>query len=272
MLVAFPYLKGSVMTVYKARHDKRTRLLIDSGAFTAWKSGNPIALDDYCRFLETLPVEPWRYFALDVVGDPAGTMRNYEAMLKRGFKPMPIFTRGEDPSVLEDYYRTSDMVGVGGLVGTEQNRGFVNGIMKHIAGRRVHLLGFNKMDYLRFWKPYAADSSNHTVAHRYGSADVYCGAGRFKRLVRSDIGAKLDASLAARIGRYGLDPYALGRADQWRGGGSLSGKITKCSWVEFMLDVEQHLGVRFFLSETDSLYLEMIFDAFEAASTLRRPT
>jgi len=39
---------------------------------------------------------------------------------------VPIFTRGEDPSVLDDYYKTSDVVGIGGLVGTQGNKGFVH--------------------------------------------------------------------------------------------------------------------------------------------------
>ena len=60
-------------------------LLIDSGAFTAWKANESISLDDYCRFIEKLPVTPWGYFQLDVVGDPDGTIRNYDEMRRRGF-------------------------------------------------------------------------------------------------------------------------------------------------------------------------------------------
>lgn len=125
VLVAYPYATPQVVEQLR-QCGPDLRFLLDSGAFTAWKAGKPIELDDYCRFLEALPVKPWRYFALDVIGDPHGTMRNYEAMLRRGFSPVPIFTRGEDPSVLEDYYKTSDVVGIGGLVGTANNRGFVH--------------------------------------------------------------------------------------------------------------------------------------------------
>jgi len=134
LLVAFPYMKPEVVEqIRKLRH---ARILVDSGAFTAWKAGKSVDLDEYCRFIEALGDLPWRYFMLDVVGDPAATMKNYEIMLNRGFNPIPIFTRGEDPSVLEDYYKTSDVVGVGGLVGTRGNRGFVKGIMEKEVSER----------------------------------------------------------------------------------------------------------------------------------------
>ena len=251
------------MTVYRKHDTGQTRLLVDSGAFTAWKSGTVIALDDYCKFIETLPVKPWRYFALDVVGDPAGTLRNYELMLKRGFKPVPIFTRGEDPSVLEDYYKTSDLVGIGGLVGTDDSRGFVNGIMQRIGSRHVHLLGFNRMEYLKFWKPYSADSSNHTGAHRYGRIDVYLGGGRFKAITRTQLSERLTHDISAKIRRYGFDPYVLRQQGEWHSGTSTSALVTKCAWVEFTLDIERALHTKFFLSESSNVYLGQIFKAFE---------
>ena len=61
-LIAYPYLKPDAVEMLRARADQ-VRFVLDSGAFTAWKSGNPIALDDYCRFIEGLPIKPWRYFA-----------------------------------------------------------------------------------------------------------------------------------------------------------------------------------------------------------------
>jgi len=167
ILVAYPYMKKPMIDLLK-ENEHRTRFLLDSGAFTAWKAGKPIALDDYCRFIESLPFEPWRYFMLDVIGDPKATLKNYETMLKRGFKPIPIFTRGEDPSVLEDYYKTSDVVAIGGLVGTKGNKGFVKGIMEKVGKRRVHWLGFTDLNFVKHYKPYSCDASSWNNGAQFG--------------------------------------------------------------------------------------------------------
>jgi hypothetical protein len=159
LLIAYPYLTKQLLAQVKSELP-RTRFLLDSGAFTAWKAGTKIELDDYCNFIEGLDFQPWRYFTLDVIGDPKATLKNYDAMLKRGFNPVPIFTRGDSLAALEHYYRTSDLVGVGGLVGTRGNKGFVNGIMKKIGKRRVHLLGFTRLDFLKTYRPYMCDTSS----------------------------------------------------------------------------------------------------------------
>lgn len=71
-LVAYPYCKPDVFEVLK-NQTLPYRFLLDSGAFTAHNAGKVITLDDYCRFIEAMPIKPWRYFQLDVVGDPEKT-------------------------------------------------------------------------------------------------------------------------------------------------------------------------------------------------------
>ena len=51
-----------------------------------------------------------------MIGDAKATVANYDEMRRRGFDPIPIFTRGSDPALLEYCYSTTDLVGVGGLV------------------------------------------------------------------------------------------------------------------------------------------------------------
>jgi hypothetical protein len=251
LLVAYPYWNAPFNAWIK-QHSADVRLLIDSGAFTAWRGGKVIELDDYCRFLEALPVHPWRYFALDVVGDPAATMRNFEAMIRRGFKPVPIFTRGEDVSVLEDYYKHSDVVGIGGLVGTPKKKPFVNGVMKRIGKRRVHFLGFTGEDYLKFYRPYMCDSNSWDYGDQYGHTYVYMGNGKLASLDKRDLkDAPMPAAVMDRIRYFGFDPYAFRHQAAWRG--KLTGtpwpinrKLCARSAVEFSLDLQQHLGTLMF--------------------------
>jgi len=258
ILIAYPYWNDEAAKQATTAID-HLRLVIDSGAFTAWKAGKPIALDDYCRFLEELPITPWRYFTLDVVGDAKGTLANYETMLKRGFKPVPIFTRGEDPSVLEDYYKTSDLVGVGGLVGTQKNKGFVNGIMKRIGTRRVHWLGFTNIDYLKHYRPYMCDSSGWNQAP-YGAIRVYMGGGRTayvkQRLCRN--GPPAD-DVCDRIRQFGEDPYALAKRTAWN---QISYRVSISSAVASSLDVQKHVATLLFNAVNSGGELGLFLSAF----------
>lgn len=251
ILIAFPYWTDKCASQIAAAGDT-VRLLIDSGAFTAWKAGKPIALDDYCRFLEKLPVQPWRYFTLDVIGDAAGSLRNYETMLKRGFKPVPIFTRGEDPSVLDDYYKTSDVVGIGGLVGTLKNKGFVNGIMKRVGKRKVHWLGFTQTDYLKHYRPYMCDSSSWESGGRYGSVRLYMGNGRHVSVHKAELVKPLSEAVADRIRQLGFDPAALRKRENWHGGESINRRLSVASALALSLDLQKHLGVLMFNAIADT--------------------
>src|SRR5690606_33178849 len=130
----------------------------------------------------------------------------YETMLRRGYTPVPIFTRGEDPSVLEDFYKTSDVVGIGGLVGTRGNRGFVRGIMKHVGSRKVHWLGFTDLNFLRVYRPYMCDSSSWENGALYGEIRLYMGRARLKKFKRQDFAEKPDNEILQRIRNLGMDP------------------------------------------------------------------
>lgn len=258
LLVAYPYMQGQHQVLQE--NADILRLLVDSGAFTAWKAGKEIELDDYCRFIETLPVKPWRYFTLDVVGDPHGTLRNYETLLKRGFKPVPIFTRGEDPSVLEDYYKTSDVVGIGGLVGTQGNRGFVRGIMRHVGDRKVHWLGFTVFDFVKHYRPYMCDSSSWTSGSRFGTFDLYMGRGRMIKVTKAKMAEKPSQQILDRVRYYGLDPAGLGIKDNWHGGRTYNRILGGYSHVHLSHEIGLNLGTKQFLASTTALETSILFD------------
>lgn len=264
LLVAYPYMKPDLIKLVHENQGK-IRFVLDSGAFTAWKAGNPIKLDDYCRFIDSLPFKPWRYFTLDVIGDPHGTMKNYEVMLARGFTPVPIFTRGEDPSVLEDYYKTSDVVGIGGLVGTQGNKGFVKGIMRRVNGRKVHLLGFTSLPFLKVYKPYMADSSSWEMGARFASCPLYIGGGRpLVSLKKTTIRQQLkDPRIVSAVRRCGLNPDDFLDPNKWNGGRSISRKTGARSMVRFSLDVGKNLGTKLFLAATTGYAAGLLLEGLE---------
>ncbi len=247
LLVAYPYFKGGLVPILN-RHADKIRLVIDSGAFTAWKSGNPIQLDDYCRFLDSLEVRPWRYFSLDVIGDPHGTAQNYQTMLRRGYNPVPVFTRGEDLSVLDTMYETSDVVAIGGLVGTQGNKAFVNGIMECVAGRRVHLLGFTSMEYLKHYRPYMCDSASWEGGAKFAQLALYMGKGRVVQLGKDDFARRPPADVVKAVKSYGFDPASFAQDANWSGGMSDNRVLNGFSAVRRSMDIQRNLGTYMFLA------------------------
>ena len=76
ILISYPYLSKSIYRVFDQNKDK-IRFILDSGAFGFWKANKKITVEDYIASLKDMPFEPWRYFTLDVVGDPEASKINY---------------------------------------------------------------------------------------------------------------------------------------------------------------------------------------------------
>lgn len=241
----------------------KARFLLDSGAFTAWRLGKQITLDDYCRFLEGLPTRPWRYFALDEIGNPDGTRRNYELMLRRGFKPLPVYTRGAPIEDLEALYETTDVVGIGGLVTKHQHpAGYLKFLWPKLKGRPVHLLGYTPPEWLKIFRPYSCDSSSWLSGRQYGATNLYLGNGRFKGLSRKDFAPLPSEAICQRIRHYGFDPADFASDSAWYGKKSLFFQLSVTSWVAFALDVEKHLGTKLFLAGTSLGDLRALMEAY----------
>ena len=267
ILVAYPYYTKQLQEYLIGKTD--INLLLDSGAFTVWKAGQTINVDEYCKFIESLPTKPWRYFALDVVGNPIETLKNYKIMLKRGFKPIPIFTRGEDISVLEEYYSTSDLVGVGGLVGTKKNKAFVNALMKRIKGRKVHWLGFTNIKYIKYYKPYMCDSSSWLTGSRYASFNLYCGNGQFEKINKkqfinsTDYLNGNDLNIKNVITKYGFNYFDLQKTNGWIGGNSTIRNLCASSYIKLSSDIETNLKTKFFLAASNKSDVKKLYDNYQ---------
>lgn len=249
ILVAIPYCDRQTLDFIAKLPD--CRFLLDSGAFTAWKAGNEMTLRDYCQFLDRMPFQPWRYFTLDKIGNAEGTRANFEQLLKGGHKPIPIFTRGENVDMLDYYYDHSDVVAIGGLVGTRGNKGFVKGIMEKIGQRQTHWLGFTQNDFLNHYKPFSADSSSWAGAVRYGRINLYLGRGRWMPVGKKDFLTMPSSAILKAFEEYGEDPARMARKEEWinSGKGDALLEVMTCkSWTRFQIEVEELLGVKYFLA------------------------
>ena len=260
ILVSYSFFNSNVSQFFVNNQDT-TRFVLDSGAFTAWKAGKPIQLDTYCKFLESMPVKPWRYFALDVIGDPEKTMRNYQMMLSRGFNPIPVFTRGDDLSVIDEYYKTSDVIGLGGLVQTQNNKGYVKSLMNIIGDRKTHWLGFTNIDFIRHYKPYMCDSSSISSGVRFGEARMFFEPNIWKSFDKHD---KIE-KFSHLIREYGFDPLVFKNKITWKNSGqgiNANEVINARSYVRYQYYIYKNYKTFYFLA-SQPWQLNIILDAYK---------
>jgi hypothetical protein len=254
LLVAFPYVTPAILATV-ARLGERVRFVIDSGAFTVKNAGKVITLDQYCAFIDTLPIKPWGYFALDVIGDQDASRANYYAMRERGYHPIPIVTR-DGPrafALADEYWTTSAIVGFGGLAGgvatgKMNRRPYVKAILEHAQGRDVHLLGFSSIDFIGRYRPFMCDSASWTAADRFAWLHTYLGYGRWDRHRKFDFMAGFPDHLTARIRNLGFDAHVLQRDAAWRGEYGANRMITAAGWCRFSAEIEQRFGTKLFLA------------------------
>lgn len=260
ILISYAYYTKQV-DEYLSSLDINFRLVIDSGAFTVWKKGKEIALKDYCKFLRSIKMKPWRYFNLDVIGDPQKTNFNYDLMLKEGFNPIPIFTRGEDFAMLDKYYETSDVVGLGGLVGTKGNKNAVKRTMKHVHDRKVHWLGFTSLQFLKHYRPYMCDSSSASSFSRFGGGAIYIGNGKVISVNRDTFKQKPPSEIQKAFDRWQIPISKISKKDFWKTDDL--DKLGYSSAINLMLDVKKNLGVNMFLAISNFRQLKIAVNQFK---------
>jgi hypothetical protein len=269
-------MKPNVIQLIKNNQDN-IRFVLDSGAFTAQKSGKPIALDDYCRFLDSLDkmkLRPWRYFTLDVIHNLEATMKNYEIMLARGFNPIPIFTRGESLDALKQYYEHSDLVGLGGLVFRNRSTKYqyLDRVLKFTAERPVHMLGTTDLNILKRHRPYMCDSSTLEAGARYSQLNLYLSNGIMKMITRKSMSTRPSDIVMDTIRYHGFSAEQLLKNANWHGGESVIRTLGAYSWAKLSLDVQKNLGTLMFLACTTKNFISILLKGYqrEIQHVLRR--
>lgn len=248
------------------RHRSKITFLLDSGAFTAWNAGKAVSLDSYQQFLSSTPVDVWRYFALDVIGDPAATMRNYDAMLDAGYNPIPVFTPSQSFDDIAKYYETSDVIGCGGLT-TKYGResiSYLTKVFSHAKGRAIHLLGYTKPEYIKHFKPYSCDSSSWNRAQRYGLCDLYVGNGKYLSFTRRQAANKPNAKILHAIKDLGFNLNDFTKEVLWRDTKRNIARVASArSWVKYAIDAERNIGTKIFMACGSADNIDMLVDQLD---------
>lgn len=280
LLIAFPYFKGNDVLLRKIPR-QQYRLIIDSGAFTAWNTGKPIHLDDYCRFLDSIEwLRPFHAVQLDVFGQPEASFKNLRIMQSRGYDVMPVFTRGESLELLEEYYRMTDYIMFGGIVIGGKNEGYVKWFLNKNKGRKCHWLGFVNIPFMKKYKPESVDSSSWSSSARFGNLGLYMGAGKIKTFNKYDFKRRPKKEILDGIHRVGLDESHarfLAYEESWSGAvwtfkqtatwnkqqTGMSQFVSTCSHLLRANEVERNLGTKVYLAGNNPIVNAHLFMAQE---------
>ncbi len=253
VLVSYAYARKNADEFALLANNPRIELLLDSGAFTAKNTGEPIRLEDYCRFLDSWKSKIGRYLALDVVGDPVATNANLAEMLRFGYKPVPVHVLGDDQRRMDELFEMSDYVALAGLRRPKKGpppKEYVAAKMKWAAGRDVHWLGYVREPMIAAFRPYSCDSATWLNATLYGLMSVYFGRGRWRTYTRKTVRDFIsDRRAAGIVSKTGYSIRQLLDESVWKASQDcVPFAVAVDSWVRYVIDVMERFGTKIFLA------------------------
>lgn len=190
-----------------------TRIIGDSGAFSAETSGKPIDREQFHAWAERWRDNLWWTASLDVIGNPTETRRNWQAALGDGLNLVPTIHYGATTADLDWYVeRGVDFIGLGGMVAYTAEKArlmrWLIPIFRHVRDHaphvRFHGWGVSHPEMLDKLPFYSTDSSGFSSVFRFGTLRLWdVDRARF-------VGVNLDGRELARYSRllrehYGID-------------------------------------------------------------------
>lgn len=153
--------------------------LLDSGAFTAWRSGKKIPLEDYAEFVsENRRLFRGGAFNLDVIGSDRDSYENWLELKRLGAETIPVHHFGDDDAYLKKYLDQSDCIALGGMarMSTHAKVACLDHLwrdsLRSADGSprcRVHGLGITKPSLMLRYPWYSVDSAQAGIQANSGS-------------------------------------------------------------------------------------------------------
>lgn len=277
VLVAYPYYSKQIASIIDQMDPGQFRLIIDSGAFSAFNSGVVISLDDYCRFLEQINYQRFEATVqLDVVFNGEATKKNFEIMRSRGFNVCPVFTRGDDFAYFDQLVARDEYVFVGGVQKGAMAKPFAKKCLERSRGKKVHYLAFVKPDFLNHYRPYSTDSSTWSNSSQYGICNLYRGGGRIRSLNKLDFVKKPSPEIFEWFERLGFDRTFVNRFSQdktWVSRGfttpddpdstGLHMFVSIVSYLKYSIEAQNEIGTKIYCAIGSAIHLQMFNQAYK---------
>lgn len=144
---------------------KPKNLMLDSGAFTAWKVGKEIDIDALIQ--EGLKTRYCETVCLDVISSAQESLKNALYMKAQGSKAYPVFHCGEPWEILDSYVKEFPKVGLGFKEKLDFN--WISKCFERHWPHPFHSFGFISKKLLTTFPFHSADSTGWEAAHRHGS-------------------------------------------------------------------------------------------------------
>ena len=206
-------------TYAKAAAARGVPIVIDSGAFSVASTGVVVTQFGYTNWLRRTGA--WRtaqwVAALDVIGDPATTYRNWLSMYRSGItNVVPAVHYGADPDWVSRYADSgSKWLAIGGLVGRpraqsgasdQEIRDWLDPVMDRARshGVKVHGFGVNARWMISRYGLDSVDSTTFSSGTRFGKVPIYQGT-----TVREVKLPKLNPSQLQALAGAGVNVRAL---------------------------------------------------------------
>jgi len=144
--------------------------VLDSGAFSAHNKGEEIDLATYIDCIHKLQDSDktlTEVFALDVIGDWRGSLRNCEKMWDKGIEAIPCYHpgRNEPEDVLVGLARDYPKIAVGGVVGVTKHlkERIIGQVFNRAWPCKIHGFGMSSADMVMKYPFHSVDASNWEV-------------------------------------------------------------------------------------------------------------
>jgi hypothetical protein len=178
ILASYAYLrndKAFTEMVLFLSEEGMINLLVDSGAFTAFRSNKPIDLDKYIGFCKNIDGKVWQYIMLDVIQNHTLSIENLNKMVDAGLKPMPVWTVTDSVDSLKNMFKINEHICVAGGVDQPVSKMIhrFRTACKEVPGIKIHGLGFVKIPEFYKLPLFSVDSSSYSAGQRFGTASVF---------------------------------------------------------------------------------------------------
>ena len=155
-----------------------TKLMLDSGAYSAYTQKTKIDLGEYIDYIHRNEDVYELYFNLDVLSDGGKSYMNWIHMRANGLDPVPVFHIGTDERYLKKYLSLTDYVAIGAIanLSTSERLKSLDNIWKDYltdkAGMptvKVHGFGLTSLRVIKGYPWYSLDSTSWVMFGRYGA-------------------------------------------------------------------------------------------------------
>lgn len=160
LLVSFFYLEQFI----KNRHRYHYRdWVIDSGAFSAHNSGATIILQEYINCCKQLMVEDptlTEVYALDVIGDWRGSLKNTEEMWRQGVPAIPCYHFREPWDVLVGMAKDYPKIALGGVAAARGKIAWAQQCFARVWPKKIHGFAFGSERAIMTLPFHSVDATN----------------------------------------------------------------------------------------------------------------